>query len=45
MLLTAAPAPDLPLVIGLPVGLMVVAAIIAVATFVVLSRVSRGPGA
>ena len=43
MLLTS--APDLPLVIGLPVGLMVGAAAIAVAAFVVLSRLSRGPHA
>jgi len=39
MLLTD--APNLPLVIGLPVALMLGAALLAVATFVVLSRVAR----
>ena len=40
MLLTD--APNLPLVIGLPVALMIGAAAIGVATFVVLSRLTRG---
>ena len=40
MLLTD--APNLPLVIGLPVGLMVCAAAIGFATFAVLSRLTRG---
>jgi hypothetical protein len=34
-------APNLPLVIGLPVGLMVIAMAIAVGTFLVISRIAR----